>query len=189
MTIPPLGPLAVLTLRRPAEAARQILALDLGREAVWLAFALAVVISSLVQLALRLTAQTLPNDQPSQAFDSISIILLTSAGGLLLSVLAFLLVGRVLGGRATLSGLLSLMIWLSLLQSVASLAMALSTVALPAVSLLLGLATLGWSLYITLHFLNEAHQFGSLGKAFAVILLAAIVALPIVLMFTPTGPV
>lgn len=188
MNIPPLGPLVVLTLRRPAEAARQILTLDLGREAVWLSFFLVVVFNCLIQLSTDLIIPT-PDAQLNPEAEGIPFILIRSAGAMLLSVVAFLLVGRVLGGNATLSGLLTLMIWLSFLQSGALLAMVISSVTIPALTFLLLLATLGWSLYITLHFLNEAHQFGSLGKAFAVILLAAIVALPIVLMFTPTGPV
>ena len=188
MTIPQMGPLVVLTLKKPAEAARQILALNLGREAVWLSFFLVVVFNCLIQLSTDLIFMA-PEAPVNAEAESIPFILIRSAGAMLLSVVAFLLVGRVLGGSATLSGLLILMIWLSFLQSGALLAMVLASVALPALTLLLLLATLGWSLYITLHFLNEAHQFGSLGKAFAVILLAAIVALPIVLMFNPTGPV
>ena len=45
MTINSLGALAVLTIRSPDQAARQLLSLKPGREGLWLAFALFAFVS------------------------------------------------------------------------------------------------------------------------------------------------
>lgn len=186
MNVPPLGPLALLTLSKPAEAARQLLALHPGREVLWLAFFLAVVLNCIVQLGIDLSLAA--TDGPAIS-ESTPFVLIRSAGTMMLSILAFLYVGRFLGGTATFAGLMTLTIWLQFLQIAAlALTLVLSFVAVTLMVPLI-LATAILSLYITLHFLNEAHQFGSLGKSFGVILLSALAAVPIVLMFGPAGPV
>ncbi|WP_299889850.1 Yip1 family protein [uncultured Ruegeria sp.] len=187
------GNLAVLTLRKPAEAARQLLALKPGREVLWLAFFLAVVLNCLVQLGIDLFVSVPDIDAPDSETltetESIPLVLLKSAGAMMLSIVAFLFVGRLLGGTATFDDMMVLTIWLQFLQIAALLITLVLSITFPFLMLLLLMATAVLSLYITLHFLNEAHQFGSLGKSFAVILLSALVAVPFVLMLTPSGPV
>lgn len=183
-----LGNLAVLTLTTPAEAARRLLALRPGREVLWLAFFLAVVLNCLVQLGIDLfvpvpDAETLTDPEP------VPLVLLKSAGAMMLSILAFVFVGRFLGGTGSFDDIMVLTIWLQYLQIVALLITLVFSITFPFLMLLFLLATALFSLYITLHFLNEAHQFRSLGKSFAVILLSALVAVPFVLMLTPSGPV
>ncbi|MEX0307872.1 MAG: YIP1 family protein, partial [Ruegeria sp.] len=112
-----------------------------------------------------------------------------SAGTMLFSILAFLYVGRFLGGTGRFEDLMILTIWLQFLQIAALVAtLALSLIAVAFMAPLI-LATAIYSLYITLHFLNEAHRFGSLGKSFGVILLSALLAVPFVLFLNPLGPV
>ncbi len=186
MNVPPLGPLALLTLSKPAEAARQLLALHPGREVLWLGFFLAVVLNCIVQLGIDLSVATV--DGPAIS-ESVPIVLLRSAGTMMLSILAFLYVGRFLGGTGNFEELMILTVWLQFLQIAALIVSLVLSFAAPALMVPLILATAIFSLYITLHFLNEAHRFGSLGKSFGVILLSALAAVPIVLMFGPAGPV
>lgn len=192
--------LAVLTVTTPAEAARRLLALNPGREVLWLAFFLAVVLNGLVQLGIDVfvtipsaerLAETVavPNAELLTEPEPIPLTLVKSAGGTLLSIFAFLYVGRFLGGTGTFNGIMALTVWLQYLQIAALLISLVVSIALPVMMVMLVLATALLSLYITLHFLNEAHQFGSLLKSFGVILLSALVAVPFVLMLTPSGPV
>ena len=185
-----LGNLAVMTLVSPAEAARRLMKLRPGREILWLAFFLAVVLNSIVQFGLDYFVW-LSGPDVAQAPGPVLMNLVTSAGAMLLSVASFLFVGRWrwLGGRATLADIMVLMIWLQFLQILALLVTLVIAMTLPFLMVPMLLATALVSFYITLHFLNEAHQFASLGKAFGLILLAALIAIPFVLLLTPSGPV
>ena len=82
-----------------------------------------------------------------------------------------------------------LIVWVQYLQIAALLGVLILSLTIPFLMAVLLLATAILSLYITLHFLNEAHQFGSLWKSFGVVLLSALVAVPFVLMLAPVAPV
>ncbi|MEM1005127.1 MAG: YIP1 family protein [Pseudomonadota bacterium] len=181
-----LGNLAVTTISNPAQAARELILLKPGREALWLAFFLAVVLGSLLQLGIDVSESstgTVENNEP------IPLVLLKYAGTLLLSIVAFTFIGRLLGGTGTFESIMVLTIWLQFLQIAAMLLMLVLTPTFPFLMIMVLVATAILSLYITLHFLNEAHQFGSLLKSFGVILLSALAALPFILMLTPSAPV
>ncbi|NOE25925.1 MULTISPECIES: YIP1 family protein [unclassified Ruegeria] len=188
MTINSLGALAVLTIRSPDQAARQLLSLKPGREGLWLAFALAVVLNCLVQLGIDLSVPV-PQGQIAPPPESIPVVLLRSAGAMLLSILAFFVVGKAIGGKASFDDLMVLTVWLQFLQIVALVMTLVLSLTMPFLMMMMLFATAILSLYITLHFLNEAHQFGSLWKSFAVILLSALIAVPFVLYLTPAAPV
>jgi len=183
-----LGSLALLTLSRPAEAARHLLAWNPRREVLWLAFFLAVVLNGLVQISID-TLVPVPDGVAVSEPDPVVMVLVRSAGAMMLSIAAFLFVGRFLGGTGRFEGIMLLTIWLQFLQIAAMVITLVLSMTFPALMVLLVLATALLSLYITLHFLNEAHEFGSLWKSFGVILLSALVAVPFVLMMTPSGPV
>ncbi|WP_170765898.1 Yip1 family protein [Ruegeria lacuscaerulensis] len=183
-----IGDLAVQTLTNPNEAARRLLALNPGREVLWLAFFLAVVLNGLVQVGIDQLIPV-PEGEPIPPTDPVFLNLVRSAGAMLLSVVAFLFVGRLLGGTAAFDDILILTIWLQFLQIAALLITLIVSIALPFLMLMFLLATAVLSLYVTLHFLNEAHKFGSLWKSFGVIMLSALVAVPFVLALTPSAPV
>ena len=180
--------LAVLTLTNPAQAARQLLQLRPEREVLWLAFFLAVVLNGILQFGID-TLIPVPAGEPVPASAPVYLVLIQSAGAMMLSVGAFLFVGRFLGGRATFEEIFCLTIWLQYLQIAAMVITLVITIVLPFLMLMFLLATAVISLYVTLHFLNEAHQFGSLWKSFGVIALSALVAAPFVLALMPSGPV
>ncbi|WP_037315540.1 YIP1 family protein [Ruegeria halocynthiae] len=183
-----LGNLAVLTLTNPAEAARRLLSLRPGREVLWLAFFLAVVLNGLVQVGIE-NLIPIPDGEPVPASDPLVLNLVRSAGAMLFSILAFLIIGRFLGGSGQFEDIMVLTVWLQYLQIGALLITLVITIALPFMMLMFLLATALISLYVTLHFLNEAHEFQSLWKSFGVIVLSALVAVPFVLVLTPSGPV
>ena len=121
--------------------------------------------------------------------DPIFISLIRSAALMMFSIVAFLLAGRLLGGQASFEDIMKLTVWLQFLQITAMFVTLLLAIVLPLLMVLFLFTTAIVSLYVTLHFLNEAHKFGTLWKSFGVIVLSALVAVPIVLAFTPSTPV
>ncbi|WP_170570368.1 Yip1 family protein [Ruegeria atlantica] len=188
MNITMLGNLAVLTLFNPASAARELLAMRLGREALWLGFCLAVVLNGLVQFGFE-NLLPVPEGLEVAPPEPIFISLIRSGVLMMFSVTAFLVVGRLLGGSATFSEIMTLTIWLQFLQIIAMFITLVLAIAIPFVMVLFLFATAIVSLYVTLHFLNEAHKFGTLWKSVGVLLLSALVAVPIILALTPSTPV
>ncbi|SDW40391.1 Yip1 domain-containing protein [Ruegeria halocynthiae] len=180
--------MVILTLRDPAEAARRLLAMRLGADVLWLAFFLAVILNAMVQSA---SGFVLPLISPDvqQLAEPLSRTLFVSVAAILISVMTFLLVGRTLGGTGTFNDIMTLIVWLQILQIVGQAIVLVLVAIVPFLFLPASLAMLALSLYITLHFLNEAHRFASLGKSFLVILLSALVAIPFVLWLSPSGPV
>lgn len=181
-----LGNLAVQTVTTPSEAARRLLSMNPGREVLWLAFFLAVVLNCLVQSGSGLLVAT---PDGGSASESIALFLAQTSGFMLLSIMALLFVGRVLGGVATFNDIMILMVWLQFLQVAASFITLILAIALPILMVMFVIAVFGLSLYVTIHFLNEAHKFQSLWKSFGVILLSALVAVPFVLALMPDVPV
>lgn len=180
--------LVVLTLSNPAEAARRLLAMQLRGDVLWLAFFLAVILNALVQSA---SAFVLPlaSSDVQQLAEPMSRTLFVSVSAILISVVTFLFVGRLLGGEATFFDVMTLVIWLQILQIAGQAIVLLAVSVAPFLFLPASLVMLGLSLYITLHFLNESHRFGSLGKSFLVMLISGVLAIPFVLWLTPGGPV
>ncbi len=180
--------LVVLTLTNPAEAARRLLAMQLGTDVLWLTFSLAVILNALVQTASGFIIPLISPDV-QQLAEPLSRTIIVSVAAILISVVTFLLVGRVLGGTGTFNEFMTLIVWLQILQITGQAIILVLVAALPFLFLPASLAMLALSLYITLHFLNEAHRFGSLGKSFLVILLSGLVAIPFVLWLIPAGSV
>ena len=179
--------LAIMTITHPGQAARQLLQVRPGKEALWLAFCLAVVLNVLVQTGVQALIPAPPGTVVEP--QSVAADLAWSAGAMMFSTVVFLLVGRFLGGVASFEDLLLLTVWLQFLQVAAMFVALLISLVLPFLMAMFLLATAIISLYVTLHFLNEAHKFGSLLKSFGVIILTALVAVPLVIALTPNVPV
>lgn len=176
--------MVVLTLTNPAEAARRLLAMRLGSDVLWLAFFLAVILNALVQTASGFVLPLISPDVEHVA-EPISRTLFVSVSAILISVVTFLFVGRMLGGVGSFYEVMTLVIWLQILQ-IAGQAIVLAAVSVaPFLFLPASLAILLLSLFITLHFLNEAHRFASLGKSFLVMLISGVLAIPFVLWLSP----
>ena len=164
--------LALQTLKKPGEAARSILLLNLSKEAIWTALFLIIVLNAafytLMNLLFPLTAEL--------AFLKLSTgsYIAVSTGLTVLFALFLSLTGRWMGGEGRFQPLLILLIWLQAIQLVLQVAVVALTLLTPLLGSLLGLGGNLLLLFVLLHFVSEAHGFASLWRAAAVVLLATV---------------
>ena len=166
----------ILTLRQPGVAARSILLRQWPNEAIWTGLFLAVILNALFFGVLGLI---LPDSSELAMFDmspeSPGLSLMVSALRSVLFAAMLTLGGRWLGGTGHFMSILSLLVWDQLLQlalmSVAVVVMLISPQLGNMVFLVIGLVLL----FVLLNFVNEAHGFASLWRAFAVVLMASMV--------------
>lgn len=164
--------LALRTLSEPREVAKELAALDLNRQMLWLALALAVVLNTIVyQLSLVLTPP--PSELPV-LFTSPVMFAVFIGAGLIFSIYAITYAGRILGGSARLETIMTLLIWLQFLRLAVQLA---AFVLVPVLPLLAGILVMAASLYgiwLLLNFVDVAHGLGSLFTSFGVLVLSAL---------------
>ncbi|MEX0368494.1 Yip1 family protein [Ruegeria sp. HKCCD8929] len=170
--------LVVTTVTDPAEAARQLMALGLGRDVLWLALALAVVLNTTIQAASNVLFTTI-----DPAFQGIALSLVTYAaivgGGLILTIFTIFHIGRLMGGQGAFEDVMVLMVWMQFLRVLVQAAGVILLLTVPFLSVLLALVAFLIGVYIFVHFIDQAHRLGSPGRA-AGVLIASIVAIAIV---------
>ena len=172
MTLDGFFRLAVNTVVAPRDVARLLLAMNLPPQALWLAFALVIVLNTLMFSA---SLMLVPADDlfgPVLANPTVfGAMLAVSVGALIVAVT---LCGRPLGGQASLSQIAILVIWLQALRVVMQAVVALigpfslflSGVVISAASVL--------GIWIFVNFIDVAHETGSLLRAGLVLLLAVV---------------
>lgn len=165
--------LALLTVKAPREAARRILAQEWPREALWTAFLLSVVLNTCVytlqQVLFPLPPEVLlPRFSPGAYFGAVLVLQLA-----FIAMLAT--AGRWLGGQGNLAALLAVITWLQLLQAALNGAVIGLFLILPAFAALLNIAVNILVFFILLHFVNEAHRFGSIWRALGVVMMASLI--------------
>ncbi len=163
--------LIALSLRRPAEAARALLALRLPNGAVWMGVGIVAclgVLSSWIGQAITITDPTLAElmAQISPLFFAVFTVVT-----LALSAFAFFQTGRVLGGQGSFRDVLLAVTWVQAVLVAAQVALIALSVLIPAVAGLLSLAVFVWSLIAVIVFLREAHQFQGTGRAIGTFLM------------------
>lgn len=165
--------LVATTVTNPAEAARQLLSLNLGRETLWLALVLAVVLNALLHV---LTNILVPVDDPELQLLTNSLVtyVALAGGGLLLSIAAFFYVGRKMGGAGSFEDVMVLMVWMQFLRVLVQVISLIFMLAIPGLFVLLAFAAAILWLYIIVHFIDQAHRFGSPLKALGVLVLSAL---------------
>ncbi len=173
MTVVSLRALVATTVRNPAEAARQLLALNLNRQSLWLALALAIVLNSFVHV---LSNVLVPVDDPDLQVltDSLVTYIALSGGGLLLSIAAFYQVGRKMGGVGSFDDVMVLMVWMQFLRVLVQMLSLIFVLLLPGLFVILAFAAALFWLYVIVHFIDQAHRFGSPLKALGVLVLSAV---------------
>ena len=171
LTSEDLADLVRLTLRDPASAGRQIMALNLGRDALWTALALVASVNTLI---LSVSAMMLPPSGLPAFFDSPLAMFVILTGVLVLTVHAIYWTGQALGGQGDLGDLLALLVWLQGLRVGVQFIVTLLLFAAPTLSLVVSLVAGVWALWISLHFIAVTFGFASLGKAAGVLLVATI---------------
>lgn len=164
--------LAMRTLTDTRAVAQELLDMRISRPVLWLALALAVVLNALiyqVSLVLSPPAGPLP-----MLFASPLIFAMLIGGGLVLSIFATTYAGRALGGKATLEGIMTLLVWLQFLRFAVQIV---SFVLMPIMPGLVAVLVLSASLYgiwLLLQFVDVAHEFNSLFVAFGALMLSGL---------------
>lgn len=166
--------LAVLSVRNPAQAARDLMAMGLPRDTLWTALALVAVLNTILFSLSRVIA---PGPSPFPAIlNSPIVYFLLVVVGLVLTIYALFWVGRGLGGKGSLDDVMVLVIWLQVLRVVVQAATMVLLLTIPILSALLVLASAIIGMYMLVHFINQAHRLESNGRSIGV-LIAAMVAI------------
>lgn len=164
--------LALNTVVAPRDVARLLLAMNLPSQALWLAFALVIVLNTLMFSASLMLVPA--NDLFGAVLVNPTVfgaMLAVSVGALIVAVT---LCGRPMGGRAGVAQIAILVIWLQALRVVMQAVVAvvgpfslfLSGVLISAASVL--------GIWIFVNFIDVAHEMGSLLRAGLVLLLAVV---------------
>lgn len=162
--------LALQSVTNPREVGALLLSIRPNREALWTAFALVVVLNTLV---FSVSIQLAPEGIPDFLANSTSFLAMQAAV-LAASILGFTWVGRLFGGRARLEEMALLMIWMQGLRVLVQIAL---LVLVPLSPVLGGFATMAATalgVWIVVNFIDEAHELRSLLKALAVLVLGVL---------------
>ncbi len=180
MTLPDPKQLAIDTLRNPRSAARQILALRLDTSLLWTALALIVVLNAILN-GVTLPLMVVPDMVPA-AFASPWMFAMILGGGIVIGTFILTWIGQIMGGKAQLSDMLALVVWLQGLRLVVQAVVFLLFFAVPMLSDILALVAGLWGIWITVAFIDEAQGFNSIFKAIMV-LVASMLGIAIGLSF------
>lgn len=177
--------LALRTLQDPRTVASEIIAMRLDRQMLWIALVLAVVLNTIVyQVSLVISPP--PMDLPT-VFSSPLLFAVLIGSGLVLSVFSLTYAGRVLGGKAVLEDIMSLLIWLQYLRFAVQVAALILTPVIPGLTGLLVFAASLYGIWLMLQFIDVGHGFnnmltsiGALGLSALMIMLGMAIVLSIV---------
>ncbi|QBF31810.1 Yip1 family protein [Thalassococcus sp. S3] len=170
--------LAVLSIKDPASAARILLELSPPREALWTGLLLTAVLNTMM---LVLSNMILPGPSPMpEVFNVPSIYLIAVAVGLVLISYSIFWTGRAMGGQGSIDDVMLLIVWLQALQVAVRALVLVLVLTIPFLAMLLVLASVFYGIWILIHFVDQAHRFGSLGRS-AVAMFVAFVGLVLVL--------
>lgn len=178
MTRERLQGLAWTTLSDPRAAAHELMAMQIPQTALWPLLALVVIASTLLSGGLNLLS---PAEGPMAELLGLPFL---SAGltlaGLVALIYALHWTGRMLGGDGHLGEMVLVMTWLQFMLFLGQIAILLIALALPPLGAILFLGYLGFSVWMSVAFVDAVHRFDNYFKSFGVILLA-LIALGVVL--------
>lgn len=171
--VPALKDLVVASVQDPATVARQLIALNIDRGTLWLALFLMAVLNTLLQ---GVTNQLVPGSPLPEPFAIPAVYFFFVAGGLVLIVLTIFWAGRAFGGQGRMEDVMVVVAWLQFLRVLVQAAALVLLLTIPVLSMILVLAAAFVGIWILVHFVDQAHQFNSVGKA-AGVLIAAFVGM------------
>lgn len=167
--------LGLLSLRMPSTAARLLLSQNWPKDAIWIGLALAAILNALAYGVMTLLFP-LPPELAMLRFSPVAYAALSA--GLIAGVSAAVtFCGRFISGQGRFSDLLLVMVWLQAIRVGIQLPLIVITVLSPGLGGLFSLVANLYLFYVLLHFVKEAHRFGSLWRAFGVLLMASLLAL------------
>jgi hypothetical protein len=182
MTWQELQRLAITSLKDPADAARTLLAMQLPTRVLWDLLVLVAIGNTILFYFSNLF---FPGPSPLLAmFTAPFVYFLVVSGGLALMAVSICWTGRFMGGKGTLADILVLIVWMQMLRLLVQAVVLVLMFVMPVLSALLVLAVALVGIYVLLHFINQAHRYGSLGRSAVVLILsflAIVVGLSILL--------
>jgi hypothetical protein len=189
-----IGTLTMLSLSKPAIAARFVIAAGLRRDVLWsLLLLVSIANATLVWVSNALTGPTLeqlaqmPIQIPAIIFSPLFAFVFL-AGALVITVHVLHWLGAAIGGTGGLDNMLAVLVWLQGLRVMAQIVLLVLMLALPSLAGLFGLAIAILSLWILVHFVNEAAGLGSIFKTVGVLLSAMVgIILGLSFILTITG--
>lgn len=161
------------TIYAPQDAARSIIALNLPREAAWMALLLAAVINTLVYF-VHLTLIPIPDDFLLPIIRTPMTYLVASFSLIVILVFAMYWTGRVLEGQARLPMMVSLVAWVFCVQSLADLTFMVVFIFSPMLAGLFSLVAGLYLIWVLINFITVAQGFPDKGKAILTIVLALV---------------
>ena len=175
-----IGTLTILSLQNPALAARFVLASGLRRDILWsLLLLVSIANATLVWVSNALTGPTpeqlaqMPIQIPAIIFSPLfAFVFLAFALVITVHVLHWL--GAAIGGTGSLENMLAVLVWLQGLRVMAQVVLLVLMLAVPSLAGLFGLAVAILSLWILVHFVNEAAGLDSIFKTVGVLLSAMV---------------
>jgi hypothetical protein len=159
------------TIKSPQSAAVDLMKLNLNRDALWSALALACVLNTLLFFVANIVAP-LPPEMALPMLSTPVSFLIFWASTAVISVFTLYWAGHAIGGKARFADVLAVITWLQLLRVVVQLCSIVLLIASPGLLLVFGLGTALYSLWIAVHFLNVIHGFSSLGKSIFLLVLS-----------------
>ncbi len=183
---PFLAQLVIGTVKDPAQAARQILALRLPLPALWALLGLVAIINAGLFTLTNLLMPP-PGGLP-MVFASPLIFCAVVAGGVIVSAGGITVFGRFFGGSGGFEGIFALLIWLQALRAlVQGIVLVLMFIA-PGMAAFVVFAAGLYGFWVLLHFINIALQLTSLWRALTVLVASTVaIILALVMVLTMLG--
>ncbi|MFK7835759.1 MAG: YIP1 family protein [Sulfitobacter sp.] len=165
-----LGPLIALSIRDPRTAARNVLDLTLGRDALWTGLALVAIVNTFLVLGV---LQISPSPMPLPSyFDNPLVLYVLITGLTVVYVHAMYWAGLTIGGKGELRDVLALVVWFQVLRAAAQVALIVLSFAVPGLGALASLVVAVWGIWIFMNFIATALNLASPWHAIAVLLVA-----------------
>lgn len=161
------------TVSNPREGAETVLALGLPKQALWLAFALVVVLSMLLGDLLYLLAD-LPRDGAMTGPLGASPLVMGLMQGAFLFLMAHAVthVGRLFGGTGRFDEALALIVWLQFIFLCVQVLQLAAVLVIPPMAGLITMLAVGLFFWLLVNFIATLHGFTSLGMVLVMTILS-----------------
>jgi len=166
--------MVIMSITKPAEAARALMAMQIPSQALWTGLALVAVLNTAL---FTLSNLLMPGPSPLPAiFNSPILYLAIVMGGLTLTIYGLFFVGRLFGGKGSVADIMVLIVWMQALRVLAQAATLVLVMTVPFLAMIVVFAAALVGVYMLVHFVDQAHRFGSVGRA-ALVLIASVLAI------------
>jgi len=173
MNLSTLVPMALETVKDPRAVAQRLVALNLGRDVLWQALALVVVLSILLAELGALFLGNFSAVGQDTPFISPLRMGLIQFSLLVMMVFAIFWVGRAVGGTGRFQDGLVIVVWLQFCMVCLQVIQTVALLVLPALAWVIGVFGLVLFLWLLTHFVATVHGFVSLPKTFAMIVVSS----------------